>query len=221
MCGPQPGEEIAGFRVIMELGRGAFAGVYLAEELNLGRRLVAIKVSRPDGEEPRILARLQHAHIVPVHSVCDDPASGLRVLCMPYFGGADLAKVLRAAGGLLPTRHDGRSLVKALDKISHRVPERQAVSSTHRALDPPRSLVADGAIPISLIGVAFSRPLGSDWEGGGAASPPGPDKPAEVPDEPARRFLKQAALSRPPHGSSRGSPRDSSTPTPGVCSIVI
>ncbi len=35
--------------------------------------LVAIKVSRPDGNEPQILARLQHTHIVPVHSVCDDP----------------------------------------------------------------------------------------------------------------------------------------------------
>lgn len=30
--------------------------VYLAEEINLGRRLVAIKVSRPDGNEPQILA---------------------------------------------------------------------------------------------------------------------------------------------------------------------
>ena len=57
----------------LELGRGAFARVYLAEEVNLGRRPVAIKVSRPDGDEPQILARLQHTHIVPVHSVCDDP----------------------------------------------------------------------------------------------------------------------------------------------------
>src|SRR3984957_9842134 len=99
---PQPGDELAGFRIITELGRGAFARVYLAEEINLGRRLVAIKVSRPDGNEPQMLARLQHTHIVPVHSVCDDPASGLRVLCMPYFGGANLAQVLEAVGGLVP-----------------------------------------------------------------------------------------------------------------------
>ncbi len=112
----QPGAELAGFRIILELGRGAFARVYLAEEINLGRRLVAVKVSRPDGDEPRILARLQHAHIVPVHSVHDDPATGQRFLCMPYFGGADLARVLRASGGLVPTRHDGGSLVKALTR---------------------------------------------------------------------------------------------------------
>jgi serine/threonine protein kinase/Tfp pilus assembly protein PilF len=103
---------------VLELGRGAFARVYLAEELNLGRRLVAIKVSRPDGDEPRILARLQHTHIVPVHSVCDDPASGLRILCMPFFGGANLAEVLDAAGGPMPLGHDGRSLVQALDQVS-------------------------------------------------------------------------------------------------------
>jgi eukaryotic-like serine/threonine-protein kinase len=115
---PQPGDELAGFRILVELGRGAFAHVYLAEEVNLGRRPVAIKVSRPDGDEPQILARLQHTHIVPVHSVCDDPKTGLRVLCMPYFGGANLAQVLEASGGLIPTHHNGRSLVEALDQVS-------------------------------------------------------------------------------------------------------
>ncbi len=120
---PRIGDELAGFVILLELGRGAFARVYLAEELSLGRRQVAIKVSQPDGEEPRILARLQHAHIVPVHSVCDDPRSGLRVLCMPYFGGGDLARVLSAAEGTTATRHDGRSLVKALDQVSRDFPD--------------------------------------------------------------------------------------------------
>jgi serine/threonine protein kinase/tetratricopeptide (TPR) repeat protein len=125
---PQPGDELAGFRILIELGRGAFAHVYLAEEVNLGRRPVAIKVSRPDGDEPQILARLQHTHIVPVHSVCDDPETGLRILCMPYFGGANLAQVLEASGGLIPTHHNGRSLVEALDQVS-----RNFASRTNRA----------------------------------------------------------------------------------------
>ena len=115
---PGAGDVLAGFRVLHELGRGAFARVYLAEELHLGGRLVAIKVSRAEGDEPRILARLQHANIVPVHSVCDDRTSGLRVLCMPYFGGANLAQVLETAGGLLTTGRGGHSLVEALDRIS-------------------------------------------------------------------------------------------------------
>ena len=103
--------------------------------------LVAIKVSRPDGDEPQILARLQHTHIVPVHSVCDDPESGLRVLCMPYFGGANLAQVLEASGGLIPTHHDGRSLVKALDRSAGASPRiSDAAHSRHRdRLAPERA----------------------------------------------------------------------------------
>ncbi len=59
----------------------------------------------PKARSRRSSPRLQHTHIVPVHSVCDDPKTGLRVLCMPYFGGANLAQVLDAAGGLDQTEH--------------------------------------------------------------------------------------------------------------------
>ncbi len=119
---PRVGDELGGFRLVVELGRGAFARVFLAEEMNLGRRLVALKVSRAEGEEPRLLARLQHAHIVPVHSVHDEPETGLRLLCMPFFGGANLAQLLQEAWGLTHTQATGRSLVEALDHFSQRLP---------------------------------------------------------------------------------------------------
>ncbi len=119
---PRAGDELGGFRLVVELGRGAFAQVFLAEEMNLGRRLVALKISRAEGDEPRILARLQHAHIVPVHSVQDEPATGLRLLCMPFFGGANLAQLLQEAWGLTHTQATGRSLVEALDQFSQRLP---------------------------------------------------------------------------------------------------
>jgi len=117
---PKLGDVVAGFRLITELGRGAFARVYLAEQIELGNRLVALKVSRPEGDEPQMLARLQHTHIVPIHSVNDDPISGLRLLCMPYLGGANLAQVLEAAGSG-PDESPGRiSLVHALDEVRQR-----------------------------------------------------------------------------------------------------
>jgi eukaryotic-like serine/threonine-protein kinase len=203
---PQPGDELAGFRIIMELGRGAFARVYLAEEINLGRRLVAIKVSRPDGDEPQILARLQHTHIVPVHSVCDDPVSGLRVLCMPYFGGANLAQVLEAAGGLVPTRHDGRSLVKALDQISH---NRSSISHKTIApfsscrLRPSRSSqtapAGAPALSTSRGGAAVAasrfRSLLSRLVRPRATVPacPGEQEQREEQDQPSRQFLHSAS----------------------------
>src|SRR5262249_26027107 len=47
---PRLGEAIGGFRLITELGRGAFARVYLAHEAALGNRPVALKVSKAEGE---------------------------------------------------------------------------------------------------------------------------------------------------------------------------
>jgi eukaryotic-like serine/threonine-protein kinase len=202
---PQPGDELAGFRILTELGRGAFARVFLAEEINLGRRLVAVKVSRPDGNEPQILARLQHGHIVPVHSVCDDPTSGLRVLCMPYFGGADLARVLKTAGGLVPTHHNGVSLVEALDQISLKLPDCSAIAQTHRparisrysslqqppAATAPAVLIAspaNGSAPASRFRWLLSRFVGS-----GGNSQVRRRAVAAEPDEPSRQYLRSAS----------------------------
>ena len=94
---PAAGEVIGGFKIIKELGRGAFARVYLAEQTDLAGRPVALKVAEALGDEPQALARLQHTHIVPIHSVHDDPPTKLRLLCMPYFGGANLADVLHCS----------------------------------------------------------------------------------------------------------------------------
>ncbi len=136
---PGPSDSVGGFHIILELGRGAFARVFLAAELNLGQRLVAIKLSQPEGDEPQILAQLQHTHIVPVHSVCDDRGTGLRILCMPYFGGANLAEVLAAAGGLEPTLRDGRSLVEALDHVGRNVSGVPSRASVPNSVNPPLS----------------------------------------------------------------------------------
>jgi len=114
------GETVSGFLLLSELGRGAFARVFLAEQVDLGRRRVALKISRAEGDEPQILARLQHANIVPIHSLHDDPATGLRLLCMPYFGGANLAQVLETAVGRRASQAQDLSLVDALDEVSMR-----------------------------------------------------------------------------------------------------
>ncbi len=112
---PEAGETIAGFHLVEELGRGAFARVFLARERQLADRPVALKVSRRGSREPQTLARLQHTHIVPVHSYRIDRATGLHLLCMPYFGRTTLAQVLTHCFG----RKDrsGDALVEALDRL--------------------------------------------------------------------------------------------------------
>ena len=142
---PREGEEFCGFRIILELGRGAFARVYLAEEVNLGSRLVAIKVSKAEGDEPQILARLQHTHIVPVHSVYTDSQSGCRILCMPYFGGANLAEVLESAESYSNSVavRTGQSLIQALDRVSRQ--PRSTSSSNSRRENFPADLAGSAS----------------------------------------------------------------------------
>ncbi|MDW8198378.1 MAG: protein kinase, partial [Gemmataceae bacterium] len=91
---PRPGETILGFKLIRELGRGAFARVYLAEQATLANRQVALKITHRPTREAERLARLQHTNIVPIYSIHDDGQT--QVICMPYLGRVTIADLIRA-----------------------------------------------------------------------------------------------------------------------------
>ncbi|MBV8267042.1 MAG: protein kinase, partial [Planctomycetaceae bacterium] len=112
---PEAGQTIAGFRLVEELGRGAFARVFRAEERQLADRPVALKVARAGSREPQTLARLQHTHIVPVYSYRTDPVTGLHLLCMPYLGRVTLAQVL--ADEAIRSAGSGADLIAMLDRL--------------------------------------------------------------------------------------------------------
>jgi serine/threonine protein kinase/predicted Zn-dependent protease len=112
---PEAGQMIAGFHLVEELGRGAFARVFLARERQLADRPVALKVTRRGSREPQTLARLQHTHIVPVHSHRIDRMTGLHLLCMPYFGRTTLAQVLSDCRQR--DVRSGEALVEAIDRL--------------------------------------------------------------------------------------------------------
>ena len=118
---PEAGQTIAGFHLVEELGRGSFARVFLAKERQLADRPVALKVARTGSREPQTLARLQHTHIVPVHSYRTDPATGLHLLCMPYFGRVTLGRLLAEPSvKVAPT---GAEVLEALDRLGLSEPE--------------------------------------------------------------------------------------------------
>ena len=129
---PRAGETIAGFRLVEELGRGAFARVFLAEERQLADRPVALKVARSGSREPQTLARLQHTHIVPVHSYRTDPATGLHLLCMPYFGRVTLARLL--ADPKVKVARGGADLIDAIDRLGTNEPPPAGRSAGRAAL---------------------------------------------------------------------------------------
>ena len=80
--------------LLRELGRGAFAHVYLARQPALGNRMVVVKVAQYGSAEAETLGRLAHRNIVPVYSVVEDPATHMTAVCMPYLGSATLLDVL-------------------------------------------------------------------------------------------------------------------------------
>jgi len=94
---PELCSDFIGYEILHELGVGAMARVYLAAEVALGGRLVALKVSQQGGDEAETLGKLSHLNIVPVHSVQHDPDSQMTAICMPYYGSATLADLLDVA----------------------------------------------------------------------------------------------------------------------------
>jgi serine/threonine protein kinase/lipoprotein NlpI len=116
------GECLGEFNLLAEIGRGAFARVFLARQSSLADRLVVLKLGPRAGGEHLCLARLQHTHIVPLCSVHDFAARGLRGLCLPYFGGATLDQLLEELTLRPACPRTGRDLLEALCRLQARAP---------------------------------------------------------------------------------------------------
>jgi serine/threonine protein kinase/tetratricopeptide (TPR) repeat protein len=109
---PEVGTELLGFRLLAELGQGAFGRVYLAQQGDLANRHVVLKVCPNVDEESQTLAQLQHTNIVPVYSV--HRAGPLQAVCMPFFGATTFAQVLKELAGRDVLPQSGKDLVSTI-----------------------------------------------------------------------------------------------------------
>ncbi len=179
---PDVGTELLGFRLLSELGQGAFGRVYLARQGDLANRLVVLKVSPRIDDEPQTLAQLQHTNIVPVYSV--HRAGPLQAVCMPYFGATTLANLLREIEGRKALPESGKELVSSIVSQQHRtdgprsanaaaklantVVIRKSTIREKELASPPNRSSSAGADPVA------QEPVPAN-SGSGAASIPPPN----------------------------------------------
>ena len=142
---PTAGDEFLGFRLVLELGRGAFGRVFLAHQISLAERPVALKITADLNGESQRLARLQHTNIVPIYS--EHRNGSLHAVCMPYFGSTTLSDVCKALrpGGILPT--SGKHLISTLlnrqstVRSNHDSHHSHSHDSHHEAVPQPISAI--------------------------------------------------------------------------------
>jgi serine/threonine protein kinase len=106
------GREIGGCKLIRKIGAGGMGDVYLAEQIRVGNRSVAVKVVSPDDltfhpeaatdiarrfeREAAILGNLSHPNILPVHD--SGIQDGMLYLVMQYAPDGSLADALHGTG---------------------------------------------------------------------------------------------------------------------------
>lgn len=167
---PKVGESLGGFRMLAELGHGIRGRVFLATQPALADRPVVLKITSCDGGEHLSLARLQHTHIVPLYSVQDFLDRNLRLLCMPYFGGATLSQIAERLRDKIQGDHpqsldqlSGQDLLDALDRdppaVTPSVPARGPCRQILTSLSYTRAICWIGSCLADALEYAHERGL--------------------------------------------------------------
>ena len=177
--------KIGRYRIIHRLGQGGFGRVYLAHDDDLDRP-VAIKLPNPERmtrpedveaflDEARILAKLDHPNIVPVHDV-GRTEDGLCFVVSKLFEGSDLA--VRIGQARLSFR-ESAELVATIADALHYAHTRGLV---HRDIKPANILIdASGKPCVADFGLALRD---EDFgKGGGLAGTPSYMSPEQAKGE--------------------------------------
>ncbi len=111
-----PGDTIDDFDILLTLGKGTFATVFLARQ-NSMQRMVALKLSADHGSEPQTLAKLDHDNIIRVYDQRLFPAKSARLLYMQYAAGGTLSDIIRSLKDSTASEWNGKTYLKAIDSI--------------------------------------------------------------------------------------------------------
>lgn len=150
----EAGERLDEFELLMRVGQGAFASVFLARQTSL-QRLVALKVSADRGDEPQTLAQLDHPHIVRVYDQRIEPQRRLRLLYMQFAPGGTLQEVVARVQATPRVQRTGRLIVEAVDAALQRAGQLAPERSTARR----RLAASDWSETVCRLGVALAQAL--------------------------------------------------------------
>lgn len=163
---PQTGQTFqAKYKLLDLLGRGGFAAVYRATDIEIGRE-VAIKILTPGEEgydtslvarfqrEARVVAQLRDPHTITMfdYGRTDD---GLLYMVFEYVAGADLAQ--RLATGPLPAH----IATHVLEQLLYALREAHTAGVLHRDIKPANVLVftyMDDEWKVKLLDFGIAKP---------------------------------------------------------------
>lgn len=101
----------ARYRVAMQIGKGGMGRVYLAEDMRLNGKWVALKLTKPLPEErdaflteAKLMCGLSHPHLPAIVDYYPPDANGLACIVMDYIAGDTLAERFERFGLRLPFR---------------------------------------------------------------------------------------------------------------------
>ena len=152
-----PGSAFGPFRVVALLGRGGMASVYKAYEESLDRH-VALKVVHAEflsdptfperfRREAKVVARLEHPHIVPIHAFGVE--GGVPWMAMRLITGGTVATLL-ARGRLLP-----RDAIRVVGEVAAALDYAHGRGVVHRDVKPQNMLLGDGdSVYLADFGIA-------------------------------------------------------------------
>ena len=153
-----PPEQVGRYQIRKPLGQGSFGTVYMAFDPEL-QRLVAIKMPRHGrrftaGEadafvaEARMLARLDHPNIVPVHDVGRDEL-GQCYMVSKYIQGRDLAD-------LIASGTEAESLIHIIVMVADALDYMHQTGVIHRDIKPS-NLILDHANRVWVTDFGLAR----------------------------------------------------------------
>lgn len=152
------GEPLRGYRLLEQVGEGAFGVVYRAIQPQVGRE-VAIKAVHPElanhpdfvrrfDREAQIVARLEHPHVVPLYDYWREPNAAY--LVMRFLRGGSVEDLLEA-GPLDPSR-----VTSIVDQIASALGAAHRQGVVHRDVKPGNVLLdEEGNAYLTDFGVAL------------------------------------------------------------------